>query len=92
MEIYDQQRTNQVCLFDVFNSLVTYITTPVCELFYKIYLMTFWSSFADVIDAILADEQTKRNEAPAVDVKVFDGPAIVSMLRPNDCKTFTDYT
>ena len=36
-------------------------------------------------------EHTERNESPAVDAKVFDGPAIVNMLRPNDCKTFADY-
>lgn len=39
----------------------------------------------------MAVEHTEHNEAPAVDAKVFDGPAIVNMLRPNDSKTFIEY-
>ena len=48
-------------------------------------------SFAGIIESILVAGHTERNDSPAVDAKVFDGPAIVNMLRPNDCKTFADY-
>jgi hypothetical protein len=43
------------------------------------------------MDVVLAVEHTEINEAPPVDAKVLDGPAIVNMLKPNDSKTFNDY-
>ena len=46
---------------------------------------------ADIIDTILSVDHTEYNVAPTVDAQVFDGTAIVNMLRPNDCKTFKDY-
>ena len=46
---------------------------------------------SDVIDCILPPSNNP-NECPPVDVKIYDGPAIVNMLHPtNDCKTFLQY-
>lgn len=45
----------------------------------------------DVLDVVLAIDDTKRNEAPPVDAKVLDGSAIINMLNPKECKTFNDY-
>ena len=39
----------------------------------------------------MAVQHTERSERPAVDAKIFDGPAIVNMLKPNDSKTFDGY-
>ena len=44
-----------------------------------------------VLNCIIQADHSQPGEAPIVDVKIFDGPALVNMLQPSNCKTFHDY-
>ena len=49
-------------------------------------------SKSDVIDSILQTPHGEISECPPVEVKIFDGPALVNMLPPSNCKTFLNYS
>ena len=44
-----------------------------------------------IIDCLMLPEISQPSESPPVDVKIFDGPAIVNMVMPCTSKTFTEY-
>lgn len=44
-----------------------------------------------VIDFVLKTGHANSSETPCVDFKIFDGPALVNMLSPTNCKTLLDY-
>lgn len=45
-----------------------------------------------VINCVLKTGHARSSETSCIDVKIFDGPALVNMLPPTNCKTFLDYT
>ena len=45
-----------------------------------------------IIDCILLTEHAELAEAPPVEAKILDGPAIVNMLQPGASKTFKEYS
>ena len=49
-------------------------------------------SKSDVIDSILKTPHGEISKCHPVEVKIFDGPALVNMLLPSNCKTFLDYS
>ena len=49
-------------------------------------------SKSDVIDSILQIPYGKIRECPPIEVKICDGPALVNMLPPSNCKNFLDYS
>ena len=48
-------------------------------------------SKSDIIACILRDDYTHICESPNVEVKIFDGSALVNMIHPVNCKTFEEY-
>ena len=44
-----------------------------------------------IIECLLNTEHEHCCETPSVDAKIFDGPCIVNMLRPTECRTFSEY-
>ena len=49
-------------------------------------------SKSDVIDSILKTPHGEISKCHPVEVKIFDGPALLNMLLPSNCKTFLDYS
>ena len=49
-------------------------------------------SKSDVIDSILQTPHAEISECTPVEMKIFDGPALINMLSPSNCKTFLDYS
>ena len=44
-----------------------------------------------IIECLMNTEHEHSCETPSVDAKIFDGPCIVNMLRPTECRTFSEY-